>query len=369
MNASDDGSWVTAARPRTVLIVITRRIGDVLLSVPLIQSLRRAWPGTAIDALVFEGTEGVLAAHPAVRRVLTVAQRPAPGAHLALLARVLRRYDLALSLVPGDRPTLYAFLAGRRRAGLLADRSKERWKQRLLHRWVAFDNLNTHTLRMHLALAGVLGVQPVSDLDIAWSAADERQVEAVLDGVARGPLAVLHPYPKFRYKMWPRQRWIELGRWLAGQDYRIVLTGSPERAELDYVSAIAEALPRECICAAGRLSLGASACMVSRAHIYVGPDTALTHIAAALGVPTLALFGPSNPVKWGPWPKGHSPHTNPWRRCGTQRVGNVLLLQPSAACVPCLLEGCDRHVESMSDCLAELPFASVQRAVQTLLLP
>ena len=71
---------------------------------------------------------------------------------LALLAR---RYDIALSLVPGDRPTLYAYLAGRWRAGLLLPTRKERWKRRFLDLWVAFDERDTHTVAMHLLQAGV----------------------------------------------------------------------------------------------------------------------------------------------------------------------------------------------------------------------
>src|SRR5450631_96690 len=96
--------------PGTVLVVVTRRIGDVLLTTPLIRSLKQAWPGTAIDVLVFSGTEGVLAANPDIRRVLTIAERPQAWDHLRLLASIARRYDLALSMVPSDRPTLYAWL-------------------------------------------------------------------------------------------------------------------------------------------------------------------------------------------------------------------------------------------------------------------
>ena len=105
--------------------------------------------------------------------------------------------------------------------------------------------------------------------------------------------------------------------------------------------------------------------MVSRAVIYVGPDTVLTHIAAAVDAPTIALYGPSNPVKWGPWPK--SCVRNPWKRIGSQSKGNVILLQGKGACVPCLLEVCDRHIESFSDCLQELPSRKIITAAESLL--
>ena len=91
--------------PAHVLVVVTRRIGDVLLTTPLIRSLKRAWPQAQIDALVFAGTEGVLAGNPDIRQVITIAERPSISAHLALAKRIFRRYDLALSVVPSDSPT------------------------------------------------------------------------------------------------------------------------------------------------------------------------------------------------------------------------------------------------------------------------
>jgi heptosyltransferase-3 len=126
-------------------------------------------------------------------------------------------------------------------------------------------------------------------------------------------------------------------------------------------------MPVGTVNAAGKLSLGASACLISRARIYIGPDTAMTHIAAALGTPTVALYGPTNPVKWGPWPRSQAPDANPWRRCGSQRAGNVVLLQGPGACVPCHLSGCDRHIGSYSDCLQQLPTARVIAAIEQLL--
>src|SRR5262245_40803206 len=134
-----------ATNPRTILVVVTRRIGDVLLATPLIRSLKRAWPDAAVDALVFDGTEDAIGANPDVRRVLTIAPRPGLARHVGLLLGILRRYDIALSLVPGDRPTFYAFVAGRWRAGLLLPTKKESWKRRFLDRWVAFDDRDTHT--------------------------------------------------------------------------------------------------------------------------------------------------------------------------------------------------------------------------------
>ena len=353
--------------PRSVLVVVTRRIGDVLLATPVIRSVKRAWPEAAVDAVVIKGTEGVITANPDLRRVLAVPQRPGFPAHLRFVWGLLRRYDLALSVLPSDRSTIYAFLGGRWRAGLHSPTRKEAWKRLLLHEWRLFDNVDTHTVTMDLALADVIGAPRSGEVVVSWSAEDERQADRLLAGSSAAPLAVLHACPKFSYKMWRPDGWVEVGHWLAARGYRVALTGSSDADELAYVNGIARDMPPETINAAGRLTLGGSASLVSRARIYVGPDTAMTHVAAALGVPTAALYGPTNPVKWGPWPRGHPPDANPWQRCGSQRVGNVFLVQGTGACVPCHQEGCGRNIASTSDCLQELPAARVIAAVERLL--
>jgi heptosyltransferase III len=339
--------------PRRVLVVVTRRIGDVLLATPVVRSLKAAWPEAKLDMLVFSGTEGFITANPDLDRILTVAERPTRRDHARLLARVFRRYDLALSLVPGDRPTLYAFLAGRRRAGLLIDSRKHGWKRALLNAWVPFDGLNTHTVLMHLAILETIGIAPVREVVPAFSAADRAAAEASLSSLAGARYAVLHPFPKFRYKMWHERGWGEVGNRLAREGLRIVITGGPDAPEREYAARIAARI-ENAIDLSGRLSLGALAAVLSNAAVYIGPDTAVTHAAAALGVPTIAIYGPSDPVKWGPWPAGYTLPRNPWRRHGDQQVNRVRLIQGRARCVPCMNEGCERHIASASDCLEHL---------------
>jgi heptosyltransferase-3 len=368
-------AFTVTVPPQNVLVVVTRRIGDVLLATPVVRSLRRAWPDTRIDMLVFAGTEGFVTANPDIDTVLTVPERPGLWQHLNFAGSIARQYDLALSLVPGDRPTLYAYIAGRKRAGLLVPSAKERWKQRLLHAWVPFDNAGTHTVRMHLALLKTVGVVPLADVVPSWTRDDEDRAQSLLAPGGQGhaerdlagdPYAVLHPYPKFRYKMWTEEGWREVARWLQARGFKVILTGGPGATEREYVGRIAAQIPGA-LDLAGQLSLGGVAYVVSRAAVYVGPDTAITHAAAALGVPTVALFGPSNPVKWGPWPADHGAAANPWQLKGSQASARVRLVQGAGPCVPCGNEGCDKHVESSSDCLTNLAAETVIAAISELL--
>lgn len=346
-------------------MVVTLRIGDVLLATPLIRSLKLAWPKAEIDVLVFEHTEGVLSGNPDINRVITIARRPGLWKHLALISGLLRRYDMAVTTLMSDRPVLYAWIAAKVRFGMGDGSKKQRWKQSLLSDWVAFDNVGTHTVLMNLKLADLLGVERNHEVVVSWTPADESKAAEVLPfDVRTETFAVLHLYPKFPYKTWRQENWAELADWFMAKGIRPVFTGGNFPDELEYVGRIVSSMPQGSVNVAGKLSLSESAFLISRAKYYVGPDTALTHMAAALGTPTVSLFGPSNPVKWGPWPKNHAGGCSPYRMKGSQRVGNVVLLQGDGDCVPCMQEGCERHVSSTSDCLQNLQVARVIAALQ-----
>lgn len=350
--------------PATILIVVTRRLGDVLLTTPIIRSARTRWPAAAIDLLVFAGTESVVQAHPEIRRVLTAPERPSLRAHGALLSEIFRKYDLALSALPGDRPVLYARLAGRRAISAVLPGRKHAWKRSVLSTAVPFDE-DAHTVLMNVKIAVAAGAAAEASVEPSWSDDDVRAVTSLWP-VHDAPFAVMHPAPQFAYKKWHHAGWGAVGHWFKDHGLTPILTGGPSPRERMEALSLLPLLPPDTVDMTGRLSLSATAFLLSRARAYVGPDTVVTHMAAALGIPTVALFGPSSPVKWGPWPRGHESR-NPYQLHGSQRVRNVVLLQGPGSCVPCLQEGCARHIESTSDCLQHLPAASVTTALQQLL--
>ena len=356
--------------PRRILLACPQRIGDVLLATPLARSLKRAWPGADLDMLVFEDTAGVLDENPDIAKLIIVPRRAGFAARMVELRGLWRHYDLAVAPLATDRARLYCWAAGRRRVGLVNPDLKDRAKTLLLDRYLDFDDLDTHTVAMGLRLAVLLGIAPCYEVVPPGIASDK--LDALLAELA--PLggqrfAVLHAYPKFTYKMWTPAAWIVLAQWLHRRGLGVVFTGGSEPAELAYVDGIVRALPADPLTLnlAGTLTLGATAELIRRARLYVGPDTAVTHIAAATGTPTLALFGPSNPVKWGPWPRGWTSSTSPWQRRGSSRQGNVFLLQGPGDCVPCMLEGCQRHTRSRSECLDDLTAATVIDAADAML--
>ncbi len=338
------------ARPR-ILVVVLRRLGDVLLTTPLIRSLRRAWPDAAIDALVFADTAGILDGNPDLAAVVAMPARPTAVQSLALAARLWRRYDLAISTQTGDRPTFFAYVAGRACVGPV-DASFNGGLKRGVYRRSITQESGVHRVEEVLRLADLLGIARAPELVGPLSLVAPRFPD--------GDYAVIHAAPMFRYKRWSIDGWRELAAALSARGLEVIATGGPVEAERRYLDDIwsGSGVHR----ADGQLSWPHLAALLSKARVYVGPDTSVTHLAAAAGCPTVALYGPTDPRRWGPWPAGGL--ESDWAAAGAiQHRGNVWLVQNALPCMPCQLEGCERWLGSHSQCLDELPPAQVIAAV------
>jgi lipopolysaccharide heptosyltransferase III len=334
-----------------VLVVILRRLGDVLLTTPLIRSLKRAYPGATIDALVFAGTEGVLAGNPDLAAIISMPQRPRLTDTLSLTARLFRRYDLAVSAQTGDRPIAFALIAGRRSVGPIEpEGSASAIKRALLSRSYV-RNRSDHRVVDVLRLADVIGVAAHRELVCPPLAPKPHLAPAQ-------PYAVVHAAPMFVYKRWTIDGWRTLAAALHDRGLAVAATGAASDCDyLDMMWRDTRVLRLD-----GKIDWQELTALVAAAQVYIGPDTAITHLAASAGGPTVALYGPTDPRLWGPWPRGGLDVA--WQASGTiQRRGNVWLVQNPLPCLPCQLEGCERRLDSHSQCLDELAVEQVLVAV------
>lgn len=359
------------AAARSILVVCMRRIGDVLLATPVAASIKAAWPDARIDMLVFSGTDGVLRGNPDLNAVIAVPEGLGAWATLRLAARLWRRYDIAICVQTGDRPTFTAWAAARRSIGFFEAGAQSAWKRRLLDDPVPFGAPGEHTLAGNLRLLAPLGVAPLVTVRASWDEDAPARARAAFPAVdSTRALALLHVSPKFPYKAWTVQGWIDLAKDLAQRGMTVAIAGGGSAEEREFIAGLMPRMPPGTVDLSGKVDLAALAWLLSRSKIYIGTDTAVTHMAAALGVPTVALFGPSSPSKWGPWPATlKAGAASPWLMRGTQQRGNVFLLQGEDEddCVPCLGEGCDKHVGSLSDCLQNLPSRLVIEAAHRML--
>jgi heptosyltransferase-3 len=273
---------------------------------------------------------------------------------MALAGRVVGRYDLAVSTQSGDRPTGFAIIAARHRVAPVERRFSGRIKRTLLTRSVAYDP-RVHRVEAMLRLADTLGIPRVSQVVPPQGG---RSTD-----LPSGDYAVIHAAPMFNYKRWTAEGWRALASALTERGLSVVATGGPgetERKYLDDVWSRSSVIRYD-----GKLTWAALSSLLSRARLFVGPDTSVTHLAVASGCPTVALYGPTDPRLWGPWPVGGL-QENWVADSSLQNRGNVWLIQNQFPCVPCQLEGCERNVESTSQCLMQLSSDSVISVVDQL---
>jgi ADP-heptose:LPS heptosyltransferase len=114
------------------------------------------------------------------------------------------------------------------------------------------------------------------------------------------------------------------------------------------------ASPPQLLDLSGQLDFNQLATLLRGAALYIGPDTSVSHLAASSGVPVIAIFGPTNPMRWAPWPARAGAQELFARSAAVQRAGNVTVLQGSLSCVPCARAGCEDHRQSRSDCLVDI---------------
>jgi heptosyltransferase-3 len=223
-------------------------------------------------------------------------------------------------------------------------------KRRALSRSYVADR-QQHRVRDVLRLADLLGIPAVPEIVCPTGGVQSRLLPAQ-------PYAVVHAAPMFTYKRWTMEGWRALATALRQRGLAVVTSGAKsDSAYLDEVWRDCEVTRLD-----GKLDWPELAAAIAAARAYVGPDTAITHLAAATGTPTVALYGPTDPRLWGPWPVGGL--DRPWAAAGTiQQRGNVWLVQNPLPCLPCQLEGCQRRLDSFSQCLDELSAAQVITAL------
>jgi heptosyltransferase-3 len=135
----------------------------------------------------------------------------------------------------------------------------------------------------------------------------------------------------------------------------VVLTGSGSQRDQECIAPLRDIAPApRLLDVSGRLDFNQLVTLLRRADLYIGPDTSVSHLAAASGVPVLAVFGPTNPMRWAPWPAQADEPVRFTRVAPWQQAGNVTLLQSSRSCVPCGRAGCDDHRNSRTECLPDI---------------
>jgi ADP-heptose:LPS heptosyltransferase/O-antigen ligase len=351
-----------------ILVVATRQIGDVLLTTPLIHSVRQRWPQARIDVLAFTGTMGMLRGNPDVHQLVESPARLGWSGVWPLVRRLWRQYDLALVADAGDRAHLMGWIAAPLRSGIVPQHGSSSWiKKRLLdHVVVSAGDLGA----VHTAVEKRSLFAPWSELPGAPEvvAPPAEPLPAQARKWVRPGAVVVHAPSMWPYKQWPMAHFKTLVAALLAQGSQVVLTGSASARDQECVGQLRGlSEPPQLVDLSGQLNFNQLVTLLRDAAVYIGPETSVSHLAAATGVSVIAILGPSNPQRWAPWPARAGAQAIFARSSGVQQVGNVTVLQGRQHCVPCGRAGCEDHLQSRSDCLESITPEQVLEQVRQVL--
>ncbi len=326
--------------PNRILVIKLKQPGDVLVSSPVLAALKEVWPRARVSYLVSQGTEEMIADHPLLERVLVAERRHATLGHTFSLLRELRRarFDLALELSGGDRGAFYTRITGARERLGFDHGGRAFWHRFCFTRLLPSPPLRMHMVEHNLEVVRALGIEPRSPrLQFFWRPEVEGRVRDLLAAHALQPrgFVVMHPGAGWRFKCWTPPGYARVIEFL--QDERhlpVILTGSKAAHEQELVAAILRESRSAPINLVGRLTLKELGALIAQARFFFGMDSAPMHLAAAVGTPAVAIFGPSGVFNWGPWGEGH------------------LVINKDWDCLPCGKDGCEGS--KISRCLTEL---------------
>lgn len=324
-----------------ILIRAVNWLGDAVMTTPALMAARETYPDAEITILANPLVSQLLSKHPAIDRVLTFERSGKHGgiAGRLRLATELRRerFDLALILPNSFDSALIPFLAGiPQRLGkasdgrslLLTDHYREPQNASALHEVQYYRNL----LR-HFGICGTVGtpflyVTPEEEHEAALFLAEQ--------GINTGqPLLGINAGASFgSAKRWCPERFAQVAGQLSQEwGARIILFGGPD--EQDIVTIIADNLDGNCLNLAGKTSVRRLMALIKRCSFFITNDSGPMHIAAAFGVPLVAVFGPTDH-------SGTSPFTD-----------RAIIVRKQSDCAPCKLRQCPTDHHCMTDISAD----------------
>lgn len=343
-----------------ILLVQLGDIGDVVLTTPTIRTVSEAYPEARISILVCRPFGGLLASDPSLHEVVEVAKvrGASPRAlreHLRFARRLRHaRYDLVIDLRTSERGAIYSFLTGAK-VRICRHTSTPFWHDLLFTKLLPnppYAQLPVHPgADQSLRIVRALGID-TKDYTPALHVAPHDRSHARNLLAERGLTAdnrwvTINPCSRWKYKEWGYAQWGELIE-LLWQNHQItaVLVGSPEDA------AAAEKIIAGCndhaVNLTGKTTLGELSALLSMSTLHLGVDSAAPHIAAAVGTPTLTIFGPGN---WKSWTVADELHR---------------VITADMPCISCNRKGCDDTEQSR--CLDELSTDRVYAEARAVLM-
>jgi heptosyltransferase-3 len=343
--------WKTVER---VLVVRLRSIGDTVLSTPSLYALKRFLPHAAIDVLLEDWVAPVLLGHPHVDNIITVEKgRTSSRAQIARRLRA-NRYDVVYNLHGGTTATLLTRATGAKHRVGYGDYQYARLHNQLSPASsLLWGREKTHSVEQQLALLGWTGV-PVSDrprthlavTEEAAAAVSQRLHDAGLEGV---PFVAMHPAAAFATKQWSAEKFGQVAQELSNRQFAVVVITTPDQT--DTVDELRRHTSTP-VLSLSDLSLPEITALLARARLFVGNDSGIAHMAAAVETPAVVIFGSSNTAHWRPW-------------VSDAPGAAAEIVYEEMDCQPCHGYFCEKFAQA--ECILRVPVNRVMAAIERVL--
>jgi heptosyltransferase-1 len=307
-----------------ILIVKPSSLGDVVHTLPVVHALKRHRPSCYIGWIVQKSLAAILEGDSAIDEIIPISipSTSDPLAARGALARAAvatlrtlnqlhrrfrnNRFDLVLDLHASFRSGLMG-TANPKGARIGFSDAKE-LNTLFQHRTISPDPGKPHAVDRNLLFAHYLGCPPVpKDFRVVTSPEARERVQSFLEAegvTSTERLIYANPAARWNTKLWTVQAWSQLGDLFAVETgATVVFAGSP--ADRPYILSVTRRMKSRAVIAAGKLGLAEAVALLEASRVYVGVDSGPMHIAAFTGTPVVALFGPTDPAKVGPYGPGH----------------------------------------------------------------
>ncbi len=296
-------------RFKRILVVRTDRIGDLILSTPVLKALRRSYPSSFLSVMVRPYTKAVVEGNPYVDEVIVYDKRQrerTPAGFFSFIGFLRKkRFDLAVVLHPTVRDHLIVFLAGipkrlgydRKMGVLLTDKVKFEKNEGL-----------KHESEYALDVLRALGIDPRQrEFYVPRSESADRWVKDFfrVNGIKPGEkIVALNPGASCRSKIWPPERYAAVADALAATGCRIIVVAGPEALDSETARRVISLMRSPAVDCVGKAPVPETVSLFRACSLVISADTGPMHIASAAGVPLVAIFGRNqpgiSPVRWGP---------------------------------------------------------------------
>ena len=291
--------------PERILVVKLDHLGDVLLATPVFSNLRRAYPNAELHALTGAWSRVVLEKHPDVSKVIQYNSpafcrtgQPTSLKQTFQLYRELGRqkYDLTVELRGDWRTVWFAFLR-------LTPKRLDRAALQVGSKLGSVQFTGAHETTRNLDVLKRSGIPiPFQTTIFSVTAEDKKWASDFLatHRIDRErPLIAIHPGSPIELKRWLSERYAELADWLIAQKgAQILFVGVKD--EIQIITEIQALMQVESISIAGETTFTQLASILHRCNVFIGNDSGPMHLAAAVGIQTIGLYGPGDPTRFGP---------------------------------------------------------------------